>query len=63
MTVTQIILVILTAAILGFIILSNKKSPKITSGTCSKCGSKSESLQSVENKLVCRECSSVKKDS
>ncbi|MDR2727578.1 MAG: hypothetical protein LBB56_00475 [Chitinispirillales bacterium] len=53
MTTTQIVLVSLTAAIIGFIMLSNKKSP----GVCAKCGSKSPSLKNVDNQLICEKCS------
>ena len=61
MSTIQIILVALTAAVLGFIILSNKKASQTASGACSKCGAKSESLVSVDNQVLCQDCNSKAK--
>ncbi|MCL2690324.1 MAG: hypothetical protein FWE57_10835 [Chitinispirillia bacterium] len=59
MTTIQIVLVLITASVIGFIILSNKKS----AGICAKCGAKSEALKNVDNQLVCEKCSELSTES
>jgi len=59
MTTAQIVVVAITASIIGFVVLNNKKSP----GICAKCGSKSQALKNVDNQLLCEKCTTLSTES